>query len=1175
MEMAGGWSMRSLKCGIILALAACVASCGGNSTPIGVTVAAVGVSNTGPVTVLLNGHQSFVANITGGSNTATWAVCLPPVITGGQPVNCNSGNLGTITLTNSNGTSAVYTAPATIPTPNSFIVAAFSTVDPTIFGDYTVTVDSGIRIRLKPLTATIAENQSLLLTATVTGPTSTALTWTVNNIAGGDLPTVGTITPGANNTATYLAPPVIPTAGITVEATSAVDPSQSGSASISVVVPADPVLSSIDPTTALEGSAQQDVYLNGSNFLTNDTVYAQSNPPGGPWVVVPTTFITTSLLRATVPSNFFTTLAPVSLRVQRSTTDVSQLQSLSIEPVRPVVIASSPDSMSPNGASVNVTLTGGFFSTGGAPSAASQNTVAYFNCFGAGCTNYAQVNTSRQLTVTAPVNSLTVPGLYPILVQNNDAAGAALPIPSVSAINVAVEPLPTSIPGAATATLGVGASPSAVAIDHETGLAYVLNQGDSSVTVINLKAAPPVVVSTIANVGANPTGIAIDDLLSPDHFAVVVSGNNTLSTIDLTSGVVTNYAALLPTGFTPVSVGVNPLTHRAIVANELTNLATIIDLSTLPANAPLLVQQIGGTNTNFSTGISPSVDVDPRLNWAIVTPGGGGTIDIVDLGRNPSPTNPILGDEGRIPQMVATFDLSTAVKGVGIDPETHSVLFTNPTGTTLTAFSLLDNSILPVTFTQGGTGYVAAATNPLANIGVAVNTGGTAAIVDLATGNTLASNISLGTSPQAVAIDPASNQAVVVNQGSNNVSILSLGAMRNLHIVETSPAVTYTSASNLQITINGSGFTASSQVLLDGVAVGSSFQNSRQILATVPASMLGSARRYSVNVQNPGAPAPNVISNATDLTVIQPVAVGLSPVGVAVDTDRDLAVVSNFGDGTVSLVDLTNGTNLPSSPISAGANPQSVSVLPRLGLALIADTGSNQVTVVNEVAGTGTTAAICSNCDGPTATAIDEDSAIGYYTNATTNNAGTITLSSTGFPQSILQSLDQNPTSAAVDPDLDILAFGTSSQQSSVQLLNEQTNQSVRIPNQALPTGIVFDPVNQVFLVANRQANNVTIIDPSTFIQTPVPAGIDPTSLDYNFQTSSIVTANNATNAMSVLDYVCPPTGALPNCTAPQVRAIIPFGGSQQFSVAVDARLNLAVVADQNNNRILLVPLPH
>ena len=1167
--------MRSLKCGIILALAACVASCGGNSTPIGVTVAAVGVSNTGPVTVLLNGQQSFVASITGGSNTATWAVCLPPVTTGGQPVNCNSGNLGTITPTNSNGTSAVYTAPATIPTPNSFVVAAFSTVDPTIFGDYSVTVDSGIRITLKPLSATVAENQSLLLTATVTGPATTALTWDVNNIVGGDLPTVGTITPGANNTATYLAPPIIPTGGITVKATSAVDPSQSGSAAISVVVPADPVLSSIDPTSGLEGSAQQDVYFKGTSFLTNDTVYAQSNPPGGPWIAVRTTFINTTLLRATVPSSFFATLAPVSLRVQRSPSDVSQLKTLNVDPARPVVIASSPDSMSPNAASVNVILTGGFFSPGGTPSAASQNTVAYFNCFGAGCTNYAQVNSSRQLTVTAPVNSLTVPGLYPILVQNNDAAGAAIPIPSVSAVNVAVEPLPSSIPGSAMATLGVGASPSGVAIDHSTGLAYVLNQGDSSVTVINLKAVPPAVVSTIANVGTNPTGIAIDDMLSPDHFAVVVSGNNTLSTIDLSSGVVTNYDALLPTGFTPVSIGVNPLTHRAIVANQLTNLATILDLAPLPANPPLVVQQIGGTNTNYSTGINPSVDVDPRLNWAIVTPGGGGTINIVDLGRNPSPTNPILGDEGRIPQMVATFDLATSAKGVGIDPETHSVLFTNPNSKTLTAFSLLDNAILPVTFTQGGTGYVAAATNPLANIGVAVNTGGTAAIVDLASGNTLASNIAVGTSPQAVAIDPASNQAVVVNQGSNNVSILSLGVMRNLHIVEESPAVAYTSSANLQIVVNGSGFTAGSRILLDGVVVSSSFQNSRQILATVPASMLGAARRYAVNVQNPGAPAPNILSNAADLTVIQPVPVGLSPVGVAVDTDRDLAVVSNFGDGTVSLVDLTNGTNLPSSPISAGANPQSVSVLPRLGLALIADTGSNQVTVVDENAGTGTTAAICPNCSGPTATSIDGDTAIGYYTNATTNNFGSIDLSSTGFPQSVVLTLDQNPTSAAVDPDLDILAFGTSSQNSSVQLVNEQTNQSVRIPNQALPTGIVFDPLNQVFLVANREANNVTIIDPSSFIQTPVPAGIDPASLDYNFQTSSIVTTNNATNAMSVLDYVCPPTGALPNCVAPQVRAILPFGGSQQFSVAVDPRLNIAVVADQNNNRILLVPLPH
>jgi len=41
------------------------------------------------------------------------------------------------------------------------------------------------------------------------------------------------------------------------------------------------------------------------------------------------------------------------------------------------------------------------------------------------------------------------------------------------------------------------------------------------------------------------------------------------------------------------------------------------------------------------------------------------------------------------------------------------------------------------------------------------------------------------------------------------------------------------------------------------------------------------------------------------------------------------------------------------------------------------------------------------------------------------------------------------------------------------------------------------------------------------------------------------------------------------------VRAVLPLGGSQQFSVAVDPNLNLAVVVDQANNQVLLVPLLH
>ena len=103
----------------------------------------------------------------------------------------------------------------------------------------------------------------------------------------------------------------------------------------------------------------------------------------------------------------------------------------------------------------------------------------------------------------------------------------------------------------------------------------------------------------------------------------------------------------------------------------------------------------------------------------------------------------------------------------------------------------------------------------------------------------------------------------------------------------------------------------------------------------------------------------------------------------------------------------------------------------------------------------------------------------------------------------------------------------------------------------------------------------MVIIDPNTLVQTPVRVGINPTALDYDFQTSTLVTSNLSSHTLSVLDYVCPPSTGNPACLSPRVRAVLGLGGSQQFSVAIDPKLNLAVVADQANNRILLVPLPH
>ena len=298
--------------------------------------------------------------------------------------------------------------------------------------------------------------------------------------------------------------------------------------------------------------------------------------------------------------------------------------------------------------------------------------------------------------------------------------------------------------------------------------------------------------------------MAIDDLL-PTHVAIVVnSGDQTISTINLTTHAVisTQSVAIGPTagspaGIAPVpySIGINPLTHRAIVAYQSFNEATVIDISSGMPPAPPYTQIGGDVTAPLGTGTTPNIAVDERLNWAVVTPGGGGaqTTTIVDLGHGA-----INGDVARTPAVVASLGLATT--GVGINGETHQALFTNPNAGNLTSFSLLDNTVNTITFMNGGVavdqlGFSAAAASPLENVGIAVNAiSATAAIVDLENGNVLQTVTLPGSSsPQAVAVDPVSNTAVVANSGNNTVSIVSLGnALNSLQIVQSSPAMTFT-----------------------------------------------------------------------------------------------------------------------------------------------------------------------------------------------------------------------------------------------------------------------------------------------------------------------------------------------------------------------------------------------
>lgn len=1198
-----------------LFLAVVVAGCGGNSTTIGVTVFAVGQSGLGssptsPVSVQKSATQTFSANVSGGSTTTVyWQICLPVAVTNPptQPTTCTpipgvtgSGS-GTVTGYGTITQNGVYTAPMTLPQSNSFEVMALSTVNSTAFGVNYVKIDSGIRVQMTPTTATIGTQETYTITADVSGTTNTAVTWSVNGVANGDA-TDGTIIPTGPQTAVYTAPSTAITAKI--EATSSADPSESGTSTLTVSNAADATIASIDPTTAQQGSAQQDVYLTGTNFFSTSQILVNGT-------AVPTILISDTRMRTTIPSNFLAQTGPLPIKVQRQNGDPDICNdshtgcALALAPTRPSLVASSPDSVVSTVAGFGVNLTGGFFSQ-----TATSATFDGFPGTTAGVGAAMSLTSTRQATANIPAGSLSTPGLYPIVVQNS---GLVAGTPSTSAINIAVTPAAGTLLTSPTATVAVGAGPSAIAVDEADGLAVVANTAGNSVSIINLATSS---VQTVA-VGNAPTGVAVDDALPAplDPIAVAVNnGDNTVSSIDLKTNAVSSPVTLppLPTGATPYSIGINPVTHRAIVANASTNVATILDLS---SGAPVYLQQVGGTPTQtlpkYGTGPQPAIAIDPRLNWAVVTAGGGGLsiVNFVDLGRNP-----VSGiDAGRQPTVIGDLTLSTGVQGIGLNPETHQVLLTTPTQGNFTMFSLLDQSVSTIPFTNQGVivnqpGYMAAAVSDLPNLGIAVNTNAnTAAILDLQN-HLVVQNVTVGNGPSAVAIDPVTNEALVVNQTDGTVSVVSLGTVRSSsslgssqapQITLSSPEITYTSTSPASLTVNGGGFASGAQVFLDGTAVPSVLSPSgRQITATVPASMLSTARRYSVYVQNPGQ---SVISNIEDLLVVQSVPVGAQPFGVAIDADCDVAAVTNSGDGTVSLVALTANAAPPGktcvsagtvgtvgSPISVGTAPQGIAVNPLLGLAVVANNGGDSVSVIDmtETNPPASLSLCTGSCTGVTGVGVNLDTSLAYVTDVLTNATGAhgnlspISLPSTGLPSGASPSgslqVDLNPEAVAADPNLDYLgvAIAGQGQASTVNILKlDQGTQQPRPGGFNLPTGIIFDPLNQVFVVANSLVNNVGFVDPNSGVPSFAQVGMNPTALDYNYQTSTLITANNASQTMSILDYVCPPTLGT-NCAAPRVRDILGLGGSPQFSVAIDSELNLAVLADQSNNRVLLIPLP-
>jgi len=167
------------------------------------------------VSVPVGQTAQFAASVANSSNQAvTWQV---NGVTGGDATH------GMISTT------GLYTAPATIPNPTAVTVTAVSQANASASASTAVTVGPTATVSISPSAATLPASAPLTFTANVNGVPSTAITWQVNGVTGGDA------THGMITTAGVYTAPVNPPAGGAVTIT-AVDQGGNGSSTAPVTI---------------------------------------------------------------------------------------------------------------------------------------------------------------------------------------------------------------------------------------------------------------------------------------------------------------------------------------------------------------------------------------------------------------------------------------------------------------------------------------------------------------------------------------------------------------------------------------------------------------------------------------------------------------------------------------------------------------------------------------------------------------------------------------------------------------------------------------------------------------------------------------------------------------------------------------------------------------------------
>lgn len=148
-----------------------------------------------------------------------------------------------------------------------------------------VGAQSGVTVSFKDANVTVAQGGTRQLTVNVAGTPNTAVTWSVNGVAGGNS-SLGTIDAAGK----YSAPPTLAVGtALTIKATSVADPAQSATCTLTIRYP-NPLITNVTPNPLPAGAFK--ITVNGNLFVSGAQVMLNG-------AALQTTFISATQVTAT------------------------------------------------------------------------------------------------------------------------------------------------------------------------------------------------------------------------------------------------------------------------------------------------------------------------------------------------------------------------------------------------------------------------------------------------------------------------------------------------------------------------------------------------------------------------------------------------------------------------------------------------------------------------------------------------------------------------------------------------------------------------------------------------------------------------------------------------------------------------------------------------------------